>query len=51
MIASETPFKEFEYDDNGELVCSKCGSRDISLIPKMYTTYYICNECGNEERI
>ena len=49
--SSELPFEEFKYNEQGELVCAKCGSSNISLIPKMFFTYYTCNECGNEERI
>ena len=45
------PLEEFKYNEEGDLVCAKCGSKNISLIPKMYFTYYQCNDCGNDERI
>ena len=51
MNTEELPFEEFKYDENGDLVCAKCGSKDITLIPKMYFSYYQCNSCGNDERI
>jgi len=41
---------EFEYDENNKLRCAKCHSHNISIIPKMFLTYYQCNDCGNEER-
>ncbi len=44
------PTEEFKYDENGNLVCAKCGSSNISILPKMFLTYYVCNDCGNEER-
>ena len=42
--------EEFKYDENGNLVCAKCGSSNISIHSKMFLTYYVCNDCGNEER-
>lgn len=51
MNSPDIPLDEFKYNEQGELVCAKCGSSDISLIPKMFFTYYECNKCGNEERI
>lgn len=49
--SDSTLLEEFKYNEQGKLVCAKCGSSDISLIPKMFFTYYECNRCGNEERI
>ena len=51
MNSPEDLLEEFKYNEKGELVCAKCGSSDITLIPKMYFTYYQCNSCGNDERI
>ena len=51
MSSDSLPLEEFKYNENGELVCAKCGSTHISIIPKWFLTYYMCNECGNEERI
>lgn len=42
--------EEFKYNENGNLVCAKCGSSNISIHSKMFLTYYQCNDCGNEER-
>ena len=50
MQSDSLPTEEFKYDENGTLVCAKCGSSNISIIPKMFLTYYQCNNCGNEER-
>jgi predicted RNA-binding Zn-ribbon protein involved in translation (DUF1610 family) len=50
MTSNEFPSEEFKYDENGNLVCAKCGSSNISIFPKMFLTYYQCNDCGNEER-
>jgi DNA-directed RNA polymerase subunit RPC12/RpoP len=36
--------------DDGEAICQKCGSKNVKVIPKMFTTYYECLHCGNEER-
>lgn len=30
--------------------CNKCGSTEVTIIPKMFTTYYYCKNCGNEDR-
>ena len=46
-IQSDSP--EFEYDANNKLRCSKCHSHNISIVSKMFLTYYVCNDCGNEE--
>lgn len=51
MTSDELPLEEFKYNEEGDLVCAKCGSKNITLIPKMYFTYYQCNDCGNDERI
>lgn len=40
----------FTISDDGEITCQKCGSNKVSVIPKMFTTYYECLNCGNEER-
>jgi DNA-directed RNA polymerase subunit RPC12/RpoP len=50
MTSNEFPSEEFKYDENGELVCAKCGSKHIVLVPKMFFMYYMCKDCGNEER-
>ena len=42
--------EEFKYNENGNLVCAKCGSSNISIHSKMFLTYYQCNDCGNEEQ-
>lgn len=42
--------EEFKYDENNNLVCAKCGSSNISIVSKMFLTYYVCKDCGNEER-
>lgn len=47
-MQSDSP--EFEYDTNNKLRCSKCHSHNISIVSKMFLTYYVCNDCGNEER-
>ena len=51
MTSNELPLEEFKYDENNNLVCAKCGSSNISIRPKMFFTYYMCNDCGNEERL
>ena len=40
----------FDYK-NGELVCKRCGSRNVSVRPGMMTDRAICNSCGNEDYI
>ena len=40
----------FEEDDDGNIVCKLCGSKDVAIIPKWFTTYYVCRKCGNEDR-
>lgn len=47
-MQSDSP--EFEYDANNKLRCSKCHSHNISIVSKMFLTYYVCNDCGNEEQ-
>lgn len=47
-MQSDSP--EFEYDTNNKLRCSKCHSHNISIVSKMFLTYYVCNDCGNEEQ-
>lgn len=42
--------KGFTYINNDTLKCNKCGSTEIIIIPKMFTTYYTCKNCGNEDR-
>ena len=40
----------FDYK-NGELVCKRCGSRNVSVRPGMMTDRAVCNSCGNEDYI
>ena len=40
----------FKILDNDTIICDKCGSTDVAVISKMFTTYYVCRNCGNEER-
>ena len=40
----------FDYK-NGELVCKRCGSRNVSVRAGMMTDRAICNSCGNEDYI
>jgi transcription elongation factor Elf1 len=40
----------FEYK-NGELICKKCGSRNVSVRAGMMVDRAICNNCGNEDYI
>ena len=32
------------------IICNKCGSENVLVIPKMFTVYYECKNCGNEDR-
>lgn len=50
MTSDELTLEEFKYNENGKLVCAKCGSSNISIHSKMFLDYYQCNNCGNEER-
>lgn len=40
----------FIMTEDGMLICGNCGSNKVSVIPKMFTTYYECLNCGNEHR-
>ena len=40
----------FDYK-NGELVCKRCGSRNVSVRAGMMTDRAVCNSCGNEDYI
>ena len=40
----------FTIINQDTIVCNKCGSNNIDIIPKMFTTYYTCKNCGNEDR-
>lgn len=40
----------FKILDKDNIMCDKCGSTDVIIIPKWFTTYYVCRNCGNEER-
>jgi len=49
-MSNDNPLKEFVYNEKEELICAKCGSKNLALLPKMYFTYYVCKDCGNEEQ-
>ena len=40
----------FDYKD-GELICKKCGSRNVSVKAGMMVDRAWCNDCGNEDYI
>ena len=40
----------FDYKD-GELICKKCGSRNVSVRAGMMVDRTWCNDCGNEDYI
>lgn len=40
----------FEYK-NGELICKKCGSKNVFIRAGMMVDRAICNNCGNEDYI
>lgn len=51
MIASSIKVpKGFHLDSEGKVACDKCNSTDISIIPKTFLTYYLCNNCHAEGR-
>lgn len=51
MIANLIKIPEgFHFNSEGIVACDKCNSTDISIIPKMFLTYYLCNNCNAEGR-
>jgi len=40
----------FDYKD-GELICKKCGSKNVSVRCGMMTDRAYCKDCGNEDYI
>jgi formylmethanofuran dehydrogenase subunit E len=36
---------------NGQIVCKKCGSKNVSIKAGMMVDRAICHECGNEDYI
>ena len=40
----------FDYK-GGDLVCKRCGSKNISIKSGMMIDRAICNSCGNEDYI
>lgn len=46
---NESKFMYVTYE-NGELKCSKCGSKNISIRSGMMCDLYTCRDCGNEMR-
>ena len=40
----------FDYKD-GQLICKRCGSKNISVKSGMMTDRAWCNNCGNEDYI
>ena len=40
----------FKIIDKNHIICDKCGSTDVIIIPKWFTTIYVYIICGNEDR-
>ena len=40
----------FDYKD-GELICKRCGSKNVSVRCGMMTDRAYCKDCGNEDYI
>lgn len=47
MEMSEKFFDEF-IEENGHLVCPKCGSTNIEIHCGMFADRYVCKDCGYE---